>query len=67
MGVRPLGALTGGALGTTFGLHTAIWVAAIGGVTGVLWLLPSPVFALRTLDIKGTTPRQPAEPGPTPA
>lgn len=67
MGVRPLGALTGGALGTTFGLHTAIWVAAIGGLTGVLWLLPSPIFALRTLDIKGTTPRQPAEPGPTPA
>lgn len=28
-GVKPLGALAGGVLGTTLGLHMALWVAAI--------------------------------------
>lgn len=42
-GTRPLGALAGGVLGTAIGLRPTLWVAAIGGMTGVLWLLPSPV------------------------
>ncbi|HEY7004269.1 MAG TPA: MFS transporter, partial [Gaiellaceae bacterium] len=42
-GVRPLGALAGGALGTAFGLRPTLWFAAAAGVLGVLWLLPSPV------------------------
>ena len=48
-GIRPLGALTGGALGSTIGLHTTLWIAAIGGLTGVLWLVHSPIPKLKTL------------------
>jgi MFS family permease len=42
-GVRPLGALAGGALGSAFGLRPTLWFAAAAGLLGVLWLLPSPV------------------------
>ena len=49
-GMRPLGALTGGALGTWLGLRPTLWVAAVGGTLGVLWLLPSPIPRIRTLD-----------------
>jgi MFS family permease len=42
-GVRPLGALVGGLLGSTLGVRTAMWIAVIGASAGVLWLLPSPI------------------------
>jgi MFS family permease len=42
-GVKPLGALAGGVLGTTLGLHTALWVAAFGATTTVLWTVFSPL------------------------
>ena len=48
-GVRPLGALLGGALGTWIGLRPTLWIASIGAVAGVLWLLPSPLMRLREL------------------
>jgi MFS family permease len=48
-GVRPLGALTGGALGTWIGLRPTLWIASVGAIGGVLWLLPSPVMRLREL------------------
>jgi predicted MFS family arabinose efflux permease len=48
-GVRPLGALVGGALGTWIGLRTALWIGAGGAILGALWLLPSPVLGLRDL------------------
>jgi MFS family permease len=48
-GVRPLGALVGGALGTAIGLRPTLWVATIGAVAGFLWLLPSPLPRLRRL------------------
>lgn len=57
-GLRPVGALLGGALGTTLGLRTTMWIATIAGLAGVLWLLPSPVPRLRTLE------PQPAGPAP---
>ena len=44
-GVRPLGALVGGALGTWIGLRETLWLASAGALLGVLWLLPSPLFA----------------------
>ncbi|WP_079178346.1 MFS transporter [Streptomyces mangrovisoli] len=47
-GIRPLGALTGGALAGTLGLRGVFTVAAVGGALSVLWLLPSPVPGLRT-------------------
>ena len=48
-GVRPLGALTGGALGATLGLRPTLWIAAVGAIAGFLWLLPSPIPRLRDL------------------
>jgi predicted MFS family arabinose efflux permease len=48
-GVRPLGALVGGALGTWIGVRETLWIATAGGLLGVLWLLPSPVLRLREL------------------
>ena len=48
-GVRPLGALLGGLLGSTIGLRPTLWIAAVGGICGVLFLLPSPAPRLREL------------------
>ena len=49
-GVRPLGALAGGMLGAAIGLRPTLWIATTGALLGVLWLLPSPILRLRTLD-----------------
>jgi predicted MFS family arabinose efflux permease len=48
-GIRPIGALLGGTLGATLGVRPALWIATIGAIAGVLWLLPSPVTTLRHL------------------
>jgi MFS family permease len=48
-GVRPLGSLFGGALGTAIGVRPTLWIAALGGVAGFLWLLPSPIPRLKEL------------------
>ncbi|HZE29008.1 MAG TPA: MFS transporter [Gaiellaceae bacterium] len=48
-GVRPLGALAGGALGTWIGLRPTLWIATVGAIAGVLFLLPSPIPQLREL------------------
>jgi MFS family permease len=48
-GVRPVGAIVGGALGTWIGLRTTLWIASVGAIAGALWLLPSPVLRLREL------------------
>jgi MFS family permease len=48
-GVRPLGALAGGALATWIGLRPTLWIATVGAIAGVLWLLPSPIPHLREL------------------
>ncbi|PWR04894.1 MFS transporter [Micromonospora acroterricola] len=49
-GIRPLGALVGGALGTTIGLRPTLVVAGLGGTLAVFWLLASPVRHIATLD-----------------
>jgi MFS family permease len=49
-GIRPVGALVGGWLGTALGLRPSIAVAGIGGTLAVLWLLASPVRRIATLD-----------------
>jgi len=48
-GVRPIGAFLGGILGSELGLRPTLWIAAVGGVAAVLWLLPSPIVRLRDL------------------
>ncbi|HEY1486122.1 MAG TPA: MFS transporter [Micromonosporaceae bacterium] len=48
-GIRPIGALIGGVLGTTIGIHAAIWVGAVGGMLGVLWLIGSPIPRMRDM------------------
>jgi MFS family permease len=48
-GVRPLGALAGGWLGATIGLRPTLWIATVGAIAGVLWLLASPLPRLREL------------------
>ena len=42
-GVRPLGALIGGAAGSQFGIRSALWAAALGGALSFLWILFSPI------------------------
>jgi MFS family permease len=51
-GVRPLGSLVGGALGTALGVRETLWIAAVGGMLGFLWLLPSPVLKLKELPVE---------------
>ncbi|HEY3185298.1 MAG TPA: MFS transporter [Gaiellaceae bacterium] len=48
-GVRPLGTMTAGALGSWIGLRPTLWFATVGAMLGILWLLPSPIFGLREL------------------
>lgn len=48
-GVRPVGALLGGALGSLVGVRPTLWIAGTGAVLGVLWLVRSPIPRLRRL------------------
>ena len=48
-GIRPIGALLGGALGATLGVVPTLWVATVGAVVSVLFLLPSPIPRMRQL------------------
>ena len=48
-GVRPLGTTTAGILGTVIGLRPTLWIATIGPLLGLLFLLPSPILSLREL------------------
>ena len=48
-GVRPLGSLLAGALGSWIGLRPTLWIATVGAISGFLWLLPSPIMSLRDL------------------
>ena len=46
-GIRPIGALLGGALGTAIGLQTTLWIGVLGALLGVVWLFFSPIPRLR--------------------
>jgi MFS family permease len=48
-GTIPLGTLLGGAIGQRYGLRTALWVAAVGGLPTFLWVLLSPVRSIMTM------------------
>ena len=55
-GLRPVGALAGGALGSTLGLRTTLWISTIAALVGVLWLLPSPIPRMRVLPETAESP-----------
>jgi MFS family permease len=46
-GVRPLGTTLGGILGTVIGVRSTLWIATVGALLGLAWLLPSPIRHLR--------------------
>ncbi len=48
-GVRPLGAFLGGVLGSAIGVRETLWIAALGAICGFVWLLPSPLPAMKEL------------------
>ena len=48
-GVRPIGALLGGLLGTALGVREAILVTTLAAIGGVVFLVGSPVLQLREL------------------
>jgi MFS family permease len=62
-GTRPLGAAVGGLLATFVGTRTTLWIAAIGGMTGFLLLLPSPIPRFRM----PADPKPPSPDGVLPA
>jgi MFS family permease len=49
-GVIPIGQLIAGVIAARAGLHTAIWVGAIGGALSILPLLLSPMLTLKSVD-----------------
>jgi MFS family permease len=57
-GVRPLGSLAGGFLGSAIGIRPTLWIATVGAIAGFLWLLPSPLPRMKTLE--GITDNAPA-------
>jgi predicted MFS family arabinose efflux permease len=48
-GVRPLGTSVGGVLGSTIGLRPTLWIATVGALAGLLWIVPSPIMSLYEL------------------
>ena len=48
-GIRPVGALIGGILGAAIGIRSALWIASIGALLGVLWVVFSPLSTMRKL------------------
>jgi predicted MFS family arabinose efflux permease len=49
-GIRALGAVVGGVLGTQLRIRETMVIAAVGGVLSALWLLPSPIPGVRELE-----------------
>jgi MFS family permease len=48
-GVRPVGAALGGVLGTAVGVHSTLWIATLGSLTGLAFLIPSPLRTMHEL------------------
>jgi predicted MFS family arabinose efflux permease len=48
-GVRPVGTTLGGVLGATLGLRPAVWIATVGALAGMAFLLPSPIPKLHDM------------------
>jgi MFS family permease len=63
-GVRPLGAVIGGLLGTWIGVRQTLLISAAGGLFAVLWLLRSPIIHTHNLT-NLEPPATDAQPAPT--
>jgi MFS family permease len=48
-GTIPLGTLLGGAIGTAYSLRAALWVSALGGLTGIFPVLLSSVRSIKEM------------------
>jgi predicted MFS family arabinose efflux permease len=55
-GTLPLGGITGGALGSAFGVRATLWIAVIGACTSALWLFFSPLRGMRDLPEESLAP-----------
>lgn len=49
MGVRPIGAVIGGVLGGVFGVRETLLVVTVAQLSGVLWLIGSPIPRMKGL------------------
>jgi len=49
-GIRPVGAVVGGLLGTWLGVRETLLISAAGGLLAVLWLIWSPIIHVRSLE-----------------
>jgi MFS family permease len=52
-GIRPIGALAAGFAAAAIGIDATMWISALGGVAGVLWLIPSPMSQVRDVSEEG--------------
>jgi MFS family permease len=74
-GTRPVGAAVAGVLGSLIGLRPTLFVAAIGGATAFLWLLPTPLPRFRMPPVdqdssqssEAATPGSPSQASPEPS
>ncbi|MEO3923236.1 MFS transporter [Micromonosporaceae bacterium B7E4] len=48
-GIRPVGAALGGTLGAAIGVRPTLWIATVGAVAGLFWVLPTAIPKLRDL------------------
>lgn len=48
-GIRPLGALVGGVLGSFVGVGPTLVMAAVGGTLSIVWLVKSPILSTRSI------------------
>ncbi len=60
-GTAPIGGLLGGVLGEVIGVRGTLWIAALGGMAAVAWVLLSPLRTMRDM------PLADPEPDPEPA
>ena len=49
MGIRPIGALLGGYMGSVLGVRETLFVVTIASLLGVLWLVGTPVWRLKDM------------------
>ncbi|MGW3449470.1 MFS transporter [Streptomyces sp. NPDC001076] len=50
-GIRPIGALAGGWLAATIGLRPTLWIATLGALLGLAWVLPSGLLHRVPVDV----------------